>query len=203
MAQRPDGKPAATERVVFTRPAAERISKVVRTVEAGDRRSNGLSFGVQAEAPLSFKVATFTGSWETGTYKTVTLSGSTNTASVYNWCNAFDSGNASSAVTQTVIFAKAGGTNSAIEMPLSSGSQYRMAYYTATSDWLSIGFTSATTGSSGRTIQFAFPTSGTATAVAVNHFALLPKKSTVTTAATRRVGVVLEAGVWRVVASEC
>lgn len=189
--------------VQFTRESAERIANVVRAAETAPAPASPLRFDDPPPADFRLKLGTFTGSWETGTYKTVTLSGSTNTASVYNWCNAFDSGNASSAVTQTVIFAKAGGTNSAIEMPFSSGSQYRMAYYTATSDWLSIGFTSATTGSSGRTIQFAFPTSGTATAVAVNHFALLPKKSTVTTAATRRVGVVLEAGVWRVVASEC
>ena len=130
MAQRPDGKPAATERVVFTRPAAERISKVVRTVEAGDRRSKGLSFGVQAEAPMPIKLGTFTGSWETGTYKTVTLSGSTNTASVFNWCNAVDASGLSSSVTQTVIFAKVRGTNSALELPLSQSQGIRMATFT-------------------------------------------------------------------------
>ena len=119
MAQRPDGKPAATERVVFTRPAAERISKVVRTVEAGDRRSNGLSFGVQADAmPLSLKVATFTGSWATGTYKTVTLVGSTATASVYNWCNAAPGDTASTTASRYVLFGKAGGTNSVVEIQL-------------------------------------------------------------------------------------
>lgn len=38
MAQKPDGKAAKTERVTFTRPAADRIAKAVRTVEAGDRK---------------------------------------------------------------------------------------------------------------------------------------------------------------------
>ena len=47
MAQKPDGKPARTERVTFTRPAAERIAKVVREVEAGDRDQAGLTFGVR------------------------------------------------------------------------------------------------------------------------------------------------------------
>jgi len=44
MAQKPDGSAAKTERVTFTRPAAERIAKVVRTVESGDRNQAGLSF---------------------------------------------------------------------------------------------------------------------------------------------------------------
>lgn len=128
MAQRPDGKPAATERVVFTRPAAERISKVVRTVEAGDRRSNGLSFGVQAEAmPLSLKVATFTGSWATGTYKTVTLVGSTATASVYNWCNPAPGDTASTTASRYVLFGKAGGTNSVVEIQLQDSNTCRMS----------------------------------------------------------------------------
>lgn len=136
MPQRPDGKPASTERVTFTRQAAERIAKTVRTVEGGDRKVHAISFGNRSEGI--------------------------------------------------------------------SGSKYRMAYYTATSDWLTIAFTASTSGSiASRKIQFAFPTSGTATAAAVNHFALLPTKSTATAHATRQIAVVREAGVWRVVASEC
>jgi len=44
VAQKPDGKAAKTERVAFTRPAAERIAKVVRKVEAGDRGAAPLRY---------------------------------------------------------------------------------------------------------------------------------------------------------------
>jgi hypothetical protein len=62
MAQKPDGKAARTERVTFTRPAAERIAKVVRHVEGGDRDQAGITFG---SAPggvggSSVKFATYT-----------------------------------------------------------------------------------------------------------------------------------------------
>lgn len=125
MAQRPDGKPAKTERVVFTRPAAERISKVVRTVEAGDRDAAGLSFGRPggAGAAVSLRVATFTGSWAKGAYKTVTLVGSTSTASVYNWCNSSEGSTSDTASSQYVVFGKTNGTNSVLEIQLRSTSQ--------------------------------------------------------------------------------
>lgn len=119
MANRPDGKAAKTERVTFTRPAAERIAKVVRKVEQGDRGAEALRFERIGGVPGSLKLATFTGNWETGTYKTVTLSGSTQTASVYNWCNPAIGGNtASSTQSRYVIFGKVGGTNSAVEIQL-------------------------------------------------------------------------------------
>ena len=86
MAQKPDGKPAKTERVTFTRPAAERIAKVVRTVEAGDRDQGGLTFGRPADGPPSktFRMGTFSGEWSIGAAKTVTFRGSTATVSATN-----------------------------------------------------------------------------------------------------------------------
>jgi uncharacterized membrane protein len=45
MAQRPDGRAAKTRAAAFTRPAAERIARVVRRVESGSRD----------EAPLRFQ----------------------------------------------------------------------------------------------------------------------------------------------------
>jgi hypothetical protein len=86
MAQKPDGRPARTERVTFTRPAAERIAKVVRTVEAGDRDQAGLTFGNRVTGPSgkAFRVATFTGAWSINSAKTVTLRGSTATLSAVN-----------------------------------------------------------------------------------------------------------------------
>ena len=88
MAQKPDGKAAKTERIVFTRPAAERISKVVRTVEAGNRGSAGLTFGaVGTPGSKVFRVCTFTGAWSIGSTKNVTYkyqSTTPNTAVVTN-----------------------------------------------------------------------------------------------------------------------
>lgn len=126
MSQAPDGKAAKTERVTFTRPAAERIAKAVRKVEQGDRDCAGLTFDRPASpsVPLPLKLATFTGNWQTGTYKTVTLKGSTATASVYNWCNPAVGGDtASTTKTRYVIFGKVQGTHSAVEIQLKSTSE--------------------------------------------------------------------------------
>jgi hypothetical protein len=125
VAQKPDGKAAKTERVTFTRPAAERIARTVRRVEQGDRGAEPLVFDrIGVSSPFALKLATFTGNWETGTYKTVTLSGSTQTASVYNWCNPALGGNtASSTQSRYVIFGKVGGTNSAVEIQMRATSQ--------------------------------------------------------------------------------
>jgi hypothetical protein len=90
-AKRPDGKAARTERVTFTRPAADRIAKVVRIVEAGDRGAEGLTFTPRmtggGKSPVVFRIGTFTGSWQIGDSKTVTFKYQTttpNTASVDN-----------------------------------------------------------------------------------------------------------------------
>lgn len=89
MAKKPDGKPAATERVSFTRPAAERIGRVVRQVEAGDRDLGPVEWGPRGGGAASkvFRVCTFTGAWAINTAKTVTFRNVTttpNTASVTN-----------------------------------------------------------------------------------------------------------------------
>ena len=125
MSQAPDGKAAKTERVTFTHPAAVRIAKAVRKVEQGDRDCAPLRFDrVSSQSPLPLKLATFTGNWQTGAYKTVTLHGSTATASVYNWCNPAVGGDtASTTKTRFVIFGKVQGTNSAVEIQLKSTSE--------------------------------------------------------------------------------
>jgi hypothetical protein len=82
MAQRPDGKAAKTERVVFTLDAAERISKAVRAVEAGSRDAGGLSFGRPGDSSgvgKVFRVCTFTGAWSKNDAKVVTFRGVTST----------------------------------------------------------------------------------------------------------------------------
>lgn len=82
MAQKPDGKAAKTERVTFTRPAAERIAKVVRQVEAGDRNAAPLRFGTRAVGGAKekvFRICTFTGAWAINSDKTVTYKYQTTT----------------------------------------------------------------------------------------------------------------------------
>lgn len=90
MSQRPDGKAARTERVVFTRPAAERISKVVRIVEAGNRQSAPLRFERTGGAGSKvFRICTFTGTWNIDTDRTVTLRNVTTTPNTLVATNLF------------------------------------------------------------------------------------------------------------------
>ena len=88
MAQKADGKPARTERVAFTRPAAERIAKVVREVEAGNRDLGPISFGAApGVASKTFRMATFTGAWSINSAKTVTYRGVTTTPNTVSATN--------------------------------------------------------------------------------------------------------------------
>lgn len=91
MAQKPDGKPARTERVTFTKPAAERIAKVVRAVEGGDRDAGPLTFGSRGVGgnPKVFRVCTFTGAWPLGTEKVVTFKYQTSTPNTASAMNLF------------------------------------------------------------------------------------------------------------------
>jgi hypothetical protein len=88
MAQKPDGKAAKTERVVFTLSAAERISKAVRAVEAGSRDAGGLSFGRPGDSSGGTKTvrrATFSGAWAVNSTAIVTfVQAPTATASATN-----------------------------------------------------------------------------------------------------------------------
>jgi len=91
-AKRPDGKAAKTERVAFTRPAAERIGRVVRIVESGDRGAEGLSFGPRLTSGKSDKhirICTFTGAWSIGSPKTVTFKYQTATPNTVSATNLF------------------------------------------------------------------------------------------------------------------
>ena len=76
MPPRPDGKAARVERVTFTRPAADRIAKAVRAVEADAASSQGPTLGYRLDGgPASkvFRVCTFTGAWSINATKTVTF----------------------------------------------------------------------------------------------------------------------------------
>jgi len=90
MAKKPDGKPASIDRVSFTRPAAERIGKAVRQVEAGNRDLGPIEWGPRGGGGVAgkvFRVCTFTGAWAIDTSKVVTFRNVTtlpNTASATN-----------------------------------------------------------------------------------------------------------------------
>jgi hypothetical protein len=91
VAQKPDGKAARTERVTFTRPAAERIAKVVRAVEGGDRDTPGIYFGSApgAAGAKTFRVCTFTGAWSIGDTRSVTFKNQTTTPNTVSASNLF------------------------------------------------------------------------------------------------------------------
>ena len=65
--------------VKVSRGAAQRIAKVVRTVEQGNRDQQGVSFGHQPMPGKVFRVCTFTGSWSKNTDHVVTLRNQTAT----------------------------------------------------------------------------------------------------------------------------
>jgi hypothetical protein len=92
MANKPDGKPARVDRVNFTRPAAERIAKVVRKVEQGDRGSAGLTFtprGLGGSSGKPFRVCTYSGDWPINASKTVTFKNQTTTPNTVSAVNLF------------------------------------------------------------------------------------------------------------------
>jgi len=79
------GQAAGKSFVSFSRPAAQRIAKAVRTVEAGDRNQPGLTFDhPQFGGVALFRTATFTGSWSIGGVKNVTYKYMTGTANATN-----------------------------------------------------------------------------------------------------------------------
>lgn len=74
MAQKPDGKPAGIERVAFTRPAAERIAKVVRRVEQGGRNGGPLRFDrIGGVGSVVLKQCSWTADWSIDDVATVTF----------------------------------------------------------------------------------------------------------------------------------
>jgi hypothetical protein len=77
--------------VTFTRPAAERIAKVVRAVEGGDRDTPGIYFGSApgAGGAKTFRVCTFTGAWAINAAKTVTFKNQTTTPNTVSATNLF------------------------------------------------------------------------------------------------------------------
>lgn len=88
MAQEGKGQPSAAGKgfVRFTRESGARIAKAVRTVE-GMTGPAVSPQGVHPEPTLvTFRMATFTGSWSKNSSRTVTITGSvTATCTAYNF----------------------------------------------------------------------------------------------------------------------
>ena len=100
------GQAAGGRFVQFSRGAAQRIAKVVRIVESGDRNQPPVVF----EHPIpqgSLRLATVTGQWATGVTAALTYYGVTTTVAVQNLHLPLEV--ASSASAECVI-GKAGGT---------------------------------------------------------------------------------------------
>jgi hypothetical protein len=91
MAKKADNKPAAAERITFTSGAADRIVKVVRAVEGGDRDCGPLTFGARigGVSGKTFRVCTFTGAWSINGTKTVTFRNQTSTPNTVAAVNLF------------------------------------------------------------------------------------------------------------------
>ena len=83
----------STERVDFTRSAAERIANAVRIVETGDRDGAPLRFGKAVSGGggggTVFRVCTFTGAWSKNTTTVVTLKYQTSTPNTFVATNLF------------------------------------------------------------------------------------------------------------------
>lgn len=100
------------------------IRDTITRVDAIAPKTSGAAQPVrlqELQRPASpLRIGTFTGSWHTGTWKTVTLTGTTQTAEVYNWCNTSIGADNDTCCEQIVVFGKAGGTASVVEIPLQS-----------------------------------------------------------------------------------
>lgn len=103
MARKPDGAAAGVQRVAFTKPAAERIARVVREVEGGGRDQGPMEFGMRAagQSQKIFRMATFTGTWQKASSKTVTFMNQTNTPNTASAINLFATVNTSTASGQS------------------------------------------------------------------------------------------------------
>lgn len=107
------------DRVTFTRPAAERIGKAVRIVEAGDREVSPYAVDVRlSNQGTKLRLGAFTGSWDSSSFKTVTYTSGTTTATaqVFNWSSAVVAPTNNTNCTRYVIFGKVAGTASLVEV---------------------------------------------------------------------------------------
>lgn len=82
----------STARVDFTRGAAERIARVVRIVEQGERSEAGPIYGLARDdtpAAKIFRLGTFAGPWDKGASETITFLNVTSTPNTVTAMNLF------------------------------------------------------------------------------------------------------------------
>lgn len=117
---------ADNERYLIGPGLRTKLRELIRRVDGSPEGNAGVEIPTRLQdmrrgggSPL--KVGTFTGSWQTGTFRTVTITGSTQTVSVYNWCTpSIDSGTTASTAAKYVIFGNASGTQSVVEIQLTN-----------------------------------------------------------------------------------
>ena len=105
---------AGSQFVKFSRGAAQRIAKAVRTVEGGDRGQPAVQFDHPIPGPQTFRMCTYTGSWAKGTVHVVKLYNVTATPNTSVATNLFvdvaTCNTGSSNTTAACAVAKFGGT---------------------------------------------------------------------------------------------
>jgi hypothetical protein len=160
MATKPDGSAARTERVTFTKPAAERIAKVVRAVEGGDRDTGPLTFGNRGGGGSSgktFRVGTFTGAWSIDATNTVTFRNQTATPNTVAAVNLFFPLSAATNATTDCAIAKDGTAWFLIDVPFETATAVFVGATSSTSVMTDVTLsaslnTSACTISIGKTL---------------------------------------------------
>lgn len=100
----------STARVDFTRGAAERIARVVRTVEQGERDQSGPTYGrvVEGGGGITFRICSYTGAWSVDTTKTITFFNQTTTPNTVVATNLFATLAIPTATTQVCAIHKFG-----------------------------------------------------------------------------------------------
>jgi len=104
------GQGAGKSFVSFSRPAAQRIAKAVRTVEAGDRNQPGLTFDhpMPGGGGKVLRVGTVTGQWATAATAVVTFYQVTSTPNTVSATNLYLPIDVASGKTAECVIAKGG-----------------------------------------------------------------------------------------------
>jgi hypothetical protein len=104
------GQGAGKSFVSFSRPAAQRIAKAVRVIEAGDRSQPGLTFDhpMPGGGGKVLRVATFTGQWATAANAVVTFYNVTNTPNTVSATNLYLPIDVATGKTAECVIAKGG-----------------------------------------------------------------------------------------------
>jgi hypothetical protein len=111
---------AGNKFVQFSKPAAQRIAKVVRIVEGGDRNQPGLKFEhpIHGSGGKNVRVVTVTGQWATAATAVVTFYNVTSTPNTVSATNLYLPIDVAAGKTAECVIARAGGTWSLVSVNL-------------------------------------------------------------------------------------